>query len=206
MASPSPAENAWRQWLVGLLSWAALVGLAVAGRLWQPVVGGEPLWNVTPMAAVALAAGTLFPRVAVAASVPLAALWISNLFSPGYGNLPIATVVFLATAWPVLLGGILRRSAVVQTGFLRTMPRLPMLVGGALASSLVFFLTTNLAHWMFTTDYPHTAAGLAACFTAALPFYRWMPAGDIAWTLAVFVGLTAVARATAPTLTTAKTA
>jgi hypothetical protein len=35
-------------------------------------------------------------------------------------------------------------------------------------------------------DYPHTAAGLLECFVAALPFYRWMPVGDVAWTAVLF--------------------
>jgi hypothetical protein len=36
-------------------------------------------------------------------------------------------------------------------------------------------------------------AGLGECFVAALPFYRWMPVGDAAWTLATF-GLIVAAR------------
>lgn len=168
--------------LAGL--WLALVALGVAGRLWQPA------WHVTPMAAVALAAGSVFPNPVVAATVPLAALVLSNLGLDAYESLPMAAVVFAATAWPVLLGGLVRRMA--NGG--RTAALLAVL-GGALASSLVFFLTTNLAFWWFTAEYPHTAAGLAACYTAALPFYRWMPVGDLAWTLATFAGLVAVARA-----------
>ncbi|MFM8952071.1 MAG: DUF6580 family putative transport protein [Planctomycetaceae bacterium] len=163
--------------------WVALVALGVAGRLWQPA------WNVTPMAAVALAAGAVFPSVVVAASVPLAALVVSNLGLDAYDSLPMAAVVLIATAWPVLLGGLLRRMA---SGSRTAAVIAPL--AGALASSLVFFLTTNLAFWWCTAEYPHTAEGLLACFTAALPFYRWMPAGDLAWTAATFAGLAAFAR------------
>jgi hypothetical protein len=66
-------------------------------------------------------------------------------------------------------------------------------LGGAAAGSLVFFLATNLAHWAFTSQYEHSPAGLAACFTAALPFYR--PLGDVGWSLAVFAGIVAVREA-----------
>jgi hypothetical protein len=165
--------------------WLALVALAVAGRLWQPSWNGEPLWHATPLAAVALAAGFLFANPLVAASVPLAALAISNLALPGYGSLGVAAVVYAATAWPVLLGtaGILGRER----------PRWLAVVGGSLATSLVFFFSSNFAHWAFMADYPHTVAGLGECFLAALPFYRWMPLGDAAWTLATF-GLIAAAR------------
>jgi hypothetical protein len=165
--------------------WLALVALAVAGRLWQPTWNGEQLWHATPLAAVALAAGFLFANPLVAASVPLAALAASNLLLPGYGSLGVAAVVYAATAWPVLLGtcGVLGQDR----------PRWLAVVGGSLATSLVFFLSTNLAHWAFMADYPRTMAGLGECFVAALPFYRWMPVGDAAWTLATF-GLIVAAR------------
>lgn len=159
-------------------AWLALVTIAVAGRIWQPEWQGVRLWNVTPLTAVALAAGALFVNRAAAAAAPLAALAIGNLFEPGYGNWGVAAVVYAASAWPVLLGGIVNRH------------RWAAVVGGAAAGSVVFFVTTNLAHWAFTADYERSAAGLAACFTAALPFYR--PLGDVAWTLVVFAGIVAV--------------
>jgi hypothetical protein len=174
-------------WMLGLC-WLALVAIAVAGRLWQPSWDGTPLWNATPLAGVALAAGFLFSNVFVAASVPLTALAISNLALPGYGSSALAIVVYAATVWPVALGA---------CGLLgQPKPRWIALLGGSLASSLVFFLSTNLAHWLLTPDYPRTAAGLLECFIAALPFYRWMPVGDVVWTAVVF-GLLAAAHATA---------
>jgi hypothetical protein len=157
--------------------WFALVAVSVAGRLWQPAA------NVTPLAGAAIAAGAVFSNPIVAATVPLAALAISNLALPGYGDsfsgFVMAGVIYAAFAWPVLLGGMVRKG------------RLLAILGGALASSLVFFLTTNFAHWCLSNDYPHTAAGLVACYTAGLPFYRWMPVGDVAWSLAFMGGLAA---------------
>jgi hypothetical protein len=178
-------------WMLGLC-WLALVAIAVAGRLWQPSWDGTPLWNATPLAGVSLAAGFVFSNVLVAASVPLAALAISNLALPAYGSTALALVVFAATVWPVVLGacGLLGRSK----------PRWIAVLGGSLASSLVFFLSTNLAHWLLTSDYPRTAAGVADCFIAALPFYRWMPVGDVFWTALVF-GLLAAARSVAEATT-----
>lgn len=159
-------------------AWFVLVAVAVIGRMWRPEWNGAPLWNVTPLAAVALAAGALFPHRALAASVPLAALAIGNLIEPEYGSLAIAAVVYAASAWPVLLGGIVNRG------------RWAAVVGGAAASSLVFFLTTNLAHWFFIGGYPRSAAGVVECFVAALPFYR--PLGDVCWSLALFAGIVAI--------------
>ena len=179
------SSSVWDSVSMQATVWLALVSLAVAGRLWQPTWNGEPLWHATPLAAVALAAGFLFANPLVAVSVPLAALALSNVLLPGYGSLGVAAVVYAATAWPVLLGtcGILGRDR----------PRWLAVVGGSLATSLVFFVSTNLAHWAFTADYAHTMAGLGECFVAALPFHRWMPLGDAAWTVATF-GLIMAAR------------
>ena len=164
------------------LIWSGLVALAVAGRLLQPA------WHFTPLAAVSLAAGFAFPHVLVAASVPVAALAISDRFLPAHDSLTMAAVVYAATAWPVLLGGcgLLGRGRQI---------RWPAVIGGSLASSLVFFFTTNAAHWWLTEQYPHSAAGLVQCLVAGLPFYRWMPVGDLAWTTAVFGGLSLLAAA-----------
>jgi len=173
--------------MVLAIAWLALVAVGIAGRLWQPG------WNVTPMAGVALAAGALFPSPLVAATVPAAALAIGNLFLPGYGSVALAAVVYAATLWPILLGRLVpgwlegRRENVAGW----TLGRWFGLAGAALASSLVFFLSTNLAHWWLTGDYPHTSAGLVSCFVAALPFYRWMPVGDLAWTAVIFTALSA---------------
>jgi len=157
-----------------MVAWLFLVALAVVGRAWQPAA------HVTPLAAVALAAGAFFPSTLLATSVPVAALAIGNLFLPGYGSLAMAVVVYAALSWPVVLGRIgLLGGAGRDT-------RWGNVVGGALASSLVFFFATNIAHWLLTDMYPRSAAGLVACLTAALPFHRWMPVGDVAWSLAVF--------------------
>jgi hypothetical protein len=162
---------------VAAVLWVALVTIGVAGRLWQPA------WNVTPMAGIALVAGATFANPLLAASAPLATLAIGNLWLPGYGDAILGVVVYAATVWPVLLGPLVRKG------------RLFALCGGALAHSVVFFLTTNLACWVLFEGYPKTAAGLGACFVAALPFYRWMPVGDLAWTVSIAAGVSLAVRA-----------
>jgi len=175
LAVRGPAGTVAPQPLVRLaMVWLGLVAVVVLGRLMQPA------WNVTPCTAVALVAGALFPSPLVAASVPLAGLAVSNVILPGYGSLAMAAVVFCASAWPVLLRRLVK-------------PGKPLGLGaGALVSAVVFFLSTNLAYWWLSNDYPHTISGLGACFVAALPFFRWMPAGDVAWTLVLAHSLAAV--------------
>jgi hypothetical protein len=172
--------------------WLGLVAIGVAGRLLQPA------YNVTPLAAIGLTAALLFGRdgmlgrrggwfgPAAALGVPAVALAIGNLLLPtmerSYGGFVMAAVVFAATLWPAALGLV---SAAIQRG------RPVAWIGGALSHSLVFFLATNAAYWWLFEDYPHTPAGLVRCFVMALPFFRWMPLGDLAWSL----GLLAIVRA-----------
>jgi hypothetical protein len=154
--------------------WLGLVAVVVVGRLLQPA------WNVTPCTAVALVAGAVFPWPLVAASVPLAGLAVSNLILPGYGSVAMAAIVFVASAWPVCLSGLVRSGRPLG------------IAAGALVSSVVFFLVTNLAYWWLSNDYPHTLAGVGACFVAAVPFFRWMPVGDVVWSLALTTALAAI--------------
>jgi hypothetical protein len=156
------------------MAWLCLVTLAVAGRAWQPAA------HVTPLAAVSLAAGAVFSSTILAASVPVVALALGNLFLPPHDSLAMAVIVSVALAWPVVLGrlGLLGGAGRNTNWF--------AVLGGALASSLVFFFATNVAHWLLTDMYPKSATGLLACLAAALPFHRWMPVGDVAWSLGVF--------------------
>ncbi|MEO8737451.1 MAG: DUF6580 family putative transport protein [Edaphobacter sp.] len=43
--------------------------------------------------------------------------------------------------------------------------------GGVMASATSFFVLSNFAVWAGSIMYPHTAAGLTACYAAAIPFY-----------------------------------
>ncbi|MEG9434972.1 hypothetical protein JAO29_02125 [Edaphobacter sp. HDX4] len=65
--------------------------------------------------------------------------------------------------------------------------------GAVLATSTSFFILSNMVVWCAGMMYPHTAAGLLACYVAAIPFY----ANDLmstAITAGAFFGLPALAR------------
>ena len=156
--------------------WFALVAVGICGRLWQPA------YNVTPFAAIGLAAGSLFGISLAAATVPIVALVISNMALPGYGSTVMAIVVYVSLACPGLFGSLVQRQGWVAV------------LGGSLASSLIFFTTTNFATWALSELYPHTLSGLTTCYIAALPFYRWMPVGDAVWSISLFSTLVAVGR------------
>ena len=63
-------------------------------------------------------------------------------------------------------------------------------IGSAvLLSSLQFFLITNIGSWLY--DYPHTLAGLGACYVAAIPFFQRTLLADFFYTGVLF-GLHAI--------------
>lgn len=156
-------------WLVFTL----LVTIGVVGR-W-----GQPEYAVTPIAAVGLLAGYALPR-RFAVATPLLAMLITDLVLPSYGSLGLGVTVYAAMAIAPLLGRLLRRSlSSLSAGVAR-------LVALSATPAIVFFVMTNFAVWAFTSSYPPTLAGLTQCYTAALPFFRQMLAGDMTFTAIVF--------------------
>ena len=151
-----------------LALFGGLVGLCVAGRL----LPHPP--NFTPMAATALFAGFLFRRRAAALAAVVTAMVASDLFT-GFYQPGVMATVYLALLFPLSCRGVLRsQPTAVRVGVC------------AAASSVVFFLATNLAVWWFSGMYPATPAGLAGCYTAALPFFKYTLAGDLLWSAVLF--------------------
>ena len=70
------------------------------------------------------------------------------------------------------------------------------------APSLVFFLASNLAVWVFSGMYPANTSGIAACYLQALPFYGYSLAGDLIF-IPVLFGCYYAVRAGGPWLVTA---
>lgn len=163
-----------RRTLSLLFVFGLLIAIAVVGRV------GQPAWNFTPLAAAALFAGRYFERLGVAVAVPLAALLISDLAAPTHISFAVMLTVYAAMAAPAFLGRLLRR--LPASGSARVVRWAVCLLG----PSALFYLTTNLAVWLFQSDYPRTAAGLVDCYVAAAPFYRNMLAGDLFYSAVLF--------------------
>ncbi len=155
--------------LRNLAVFCLLVLVGVVGRLAQPA------WCVTPLAAIALFSGFYFANRWAAILVPLAAMTVSDFWLPAYQHGGIMLAVYAAWLLPVVLGRSLRRSP--------TPARLCLF--GPLPATC-FWLLTNLAVWLFQGMYAHSAAGLIECYTAAIPFYRTMLAGDMLYLPVVF--------------------
>ena len=121
--------------------------------------------NFTAVGALALFGGTHFNKKWEAFAVPFAAMFITDLI---IGFHPGMYAVYASFALIVLVGFSLRKNrSIVSVGL------------ASVFASVSFFVITNFAYWASGVFYPRTGAGLAACFTAALPFFHYNMLGDL---------------------------
>jgi len=138
-------------------------------------------FNFSPIAALALFGGAKYSNRFAAYLIPLAAVWISDLFLnfAFYGRfVPFyegALVTYAAFAMIVLLGSLALKNFSAKS-----------LLFTSLSASILFFLVSNFGVWAFSGMYPLNAAGITACYAAAVPFFRNTLAGDLVYSFAVF--------------------
>ena len=136
--------------------------------------------NFAPVGATSLFAGARLP-VWQAYLVPLVLMAVTDpIYASVYG-VPVFSRAqffiygsFLISVW---LG---RR--------LRATENIPRIAAITVLSSLQFYVLTNFPSWLWSHRYPHTSAGLARCYTDAIPFFGWTVASDLIY-VAVLFGL-----------------
>lgn len=80
-------------------------------------------------------------------------------------------------------------AAVVPVGWLlRGRTSVGRVLAASLAGPTVFFVLSNLGVWVSGFLYPRTAAGLTACFAAAIPFYGNTLASGVVFCAILFGG------------------
>jgi hypothetical protein len=137
--------------------------------------------NFSPIDAMALFSGAYLGRRALAFAAPLAALLLSDLVLGFYSGM---WVQYLTVALVVLLSWLaLKRVSPLRIGV------------AAGASSVLFFLVTNLGVWLLSGMYPQTLPGLGACYVAAIPFFQNTLAGDLFYSGLLFGGFALLERA-----------
>jgi len=118
-----------------------------------------PHWpNFTPIAAMALFAGTYLDKKQYAFAIPIAAMFLSDLVIGLNANMP---AVYLSFAITVLIGMIIRKKVNVGSVFM-----------ASFSSAVIFFLITNFSAWLASPFYPQTYAGLIESYIAGLAFFR----------------------------------
>ena len=167
----------------------SIIGLMTQNSNWRPVALSLTVLgaivrllphppNFAPVGATSLFAGARLP-VWQAYLVPLALMAITDpivasvYHVPAYSKYQIFIYAsFLIAVW---LGRRLRGT--------ESVPRIAAL---SVINSMQFFLLTNFGSWLWFQGYPKTAAGLATCYSAAIPFFGWTIASDLIFTGVLF--------------------
>ena len=129
---------------------------------------------------MALLGGACFGKKWLAFVLPLGALLLSDCVLGFHSGMPFVYAAFAVT---VCLGFWLR-------GQRRVIP----ILTAALASSVLFFGITNFGVWIMGDMYLKTPEGLAACYAAAIPFFRNELLGTPFYTAVLFGGFALVER------------
>jgi hypothetical protein len=109
--------------------------------------------------------------------VPFLALFVSDLllnnilYRQYYPEFTFITSwwIYVAFALVMVIGWFLLNGKVTPA----------RLLFASLTASALFFVVTNFSTWLDSGMYPHTPAGLTACFAAGLPFLRNPVLGDL---------------------------
>lgn len=144
--------------------------------------------NVTPIAAMALSGGIYLGRKNLSFLIPFVTLFVSDLLLNNTINrvfFPDQTG-FIVWSDYMLYSYLAFGLTVVLGSFLKHLDKSQKIIGGALISSLLFFVITNTGLWMSGTLYPKSFGGLMACYAAAIPFFVNTLIGNFIF-IAVFV-------------------
>ncbi|MFH1711632.1 MAG: DUF6580 family putative transport protein [Patescibacteria group bacterium] len=131
--------------------------------------------NFTPVGAAIIFAALYLPR-RWALVIPFSILIVSDLMI-GFYSWPIMLCVYGSFLIMALLGFWIRKRKNVLT-----------VISGTLIGSILFFLITNAAVWLFGTMYVHDLSGLMTSYMNAVPFFRNTIAGDLFY-VAILVGV-----------------
>jgi hypothetical protein len=152
-----------------LIFGSAIIVIAALSRLLP-----HPM-NFVPITAIALVGGMYFDKK-YAFVIPLLAMLLSD------------TLIGFHATIPFVYGGMVLSTLIGI--WIQARKSWKTVLGGTLASSVIFFIVTNFGVWLTGGGwyYPKTVAGLIECFTLAIPFFRNSLAGDILYT-GVLIGL-----------------
>ena len=128
--------------------------------------------NFTAVGAIALFGGTYLPNKKLAFAVPFVAMILTDLI-----------LGFHQTMWAVYLSF----GLIVMIGMqISKNKKVTNIILGALSSSILFFVITNFVQWIYDPFYAKTGAGLAYCYTMAIPFFSNTVLGDLFFVTVLF--------------------
>ena len=114
--------------------------------------------NFTPILGMAVFSGAIINRKIVAYLVPLAAMFISDLYLGLHSGMPI---IYFTLAICVLIGTFIESRVTILNSIL-----------GITAGVLIFYLITNFTVWYGSGMYENSFSGLITCYVMGLPFLQ----------------------------------
>ncbi len=148
-----------------------IAGLIVAAALSRLVP--HP-WNFSPIETTALFAGAMFVDRRLALIVPIAAMFLSDIFLGFHGGMPVVYGAIALMAW--FGRGLMGKRTPVR------------IASYGLASAVFFFVVTNLSVWLGSGMYSLDWSGFVTCFTLAIPFFQNQLAGVAFYSILLFGG------------------
>jgi hypothetical protein len=125
-------------------------------------------WNFMPLTALCLYSGATVANRWRSLAIPMFVLLFSDLCI--WATTGDYRTAFPTDGWSVfvcyLLAVLLGQGLDKRSGPLKAFDAL----GRGILAEVIFFVVTNFAYFLVQTDYPHTSAGLIACYVAAIPF------------------------------------
>ncbi len=161
--------------LIKLILAGSLIAFGIVGRL---LLQDWP--NIETITATALIAGALLGW-RWGAAIALIVIAASDIF---IGNNSIMIFTWSAFALIGAGGWLLHKKAAFSPKFTLQM------TGLGLGAAVFFYLFTNFGVWLLFPMYPHTWAGLVACYVAAIPFFRFSIASALITVPIATIGFT----------------
>ncbi len=132
--------------------------------------------NFTPILSMALIGGAFINDKRLAFLIPILAMFVSDAFLGFHATMVSVYFCFILT---------------VALGFFIKDSNSPIKVAGfSLVSSVMFYLITNLAHFILMSDYSKDYVGLITCFSSAIPFFKYTLLSGLIYSLALFYSIT----------------
>lgn len=136
-------------------------------------------WNFSPLGALFLFSGFTLPRKWML--LPLVALSVTDIIIGTY-QWQVMMIVY-GTYSVMMFAAYFVRHSDVMRGY-----RIASIMGLSVGSAILFFITTNFAHWMWFGGYSHDLSGLMSAYAMAIPFFRNSLMGYVFYS-AVFFGV-----------------
>ncbi len=125
--------------------------------------------NFTAIGAIVLFGGLYLPKK-WAILAPITLMLVSDIFI-GFYSWQIMLSVYAGFVVMGLIGLQVRKNKKFST-----------VLGGTILGSILFFLLTNFAVWVFGTMYTHNLAGLMQSYYMAIPFFKNSLLSDLFYT------------------------